>query len=377
MNRLVVGNLVHRPLRSLISALAVTIEVVMILSIVAIMLGMVNGQKLRTNGIGGDIIAKPGAASNLIGVSGAPASAKVGLVLAKLPHVKVAAPIYIQLTTSAGAVENIFGIDYSTFNALTPFVFVEGGPFSGPDDIIVDDVASHGSTDGPAMRGKSFHVGETTKLLGHVFHVSGVVVHGRGGRKFIPLDTINAINGTDNRCSVFYLRTEDAPKWQKAVREEIQATEGMQQWDVQTLDELLSQMTPEKFPGFNIGLSVVIGIAVVIGFLVIFQSMYTAVMERTREIGILKSLGASKGYIVGIVLRESGLLAVCGVVAGVASTYLLRAILHIKASQLEFEVTPAWVAKAAAIAIVGALLGALYPALKAASKDPIDALSYE
>jgi putative ABC transport system permease protein len=377
MNRLVVGNLVHRPLRSLISALAVAIEVIMILSIVAIMLGMVNGQKVRTNGIGGDIIAKPGAASNLIGVSGAPASAKVGLVLAKLPHVEAAAPIYIQLTTSAGAVENIFGIDYATFNALKPFVFLQGGPFTGPDDIIVDDVASHGSTDGPTMRGKNFHVGDTTKLLGHVFHVSGVVEHGRGGRKFIPLDTINAINGTDNRCSVFYLRTEDAPKWQKTVREELQATEGMQQWDVQTLDELLSQMTPENFPGFNIGLSVVIGIAVVIGFLVIFQSMYTAVMERTREIGILKSLGASKSYIVGIVLRESGLLALCGVIVGVASTYLLRAILHVKASQLEFEVTPAWVAKAAAIALVGATLGALYPALKAASKDPIDALSYE
>jgi putative ABC transport system permease protein len=57
-------------------------------------------------------------------------------------------------------------------------------------------------------------------------------------------------------------------------------------------------MTPNALPGFNIGLRVVIGIAVVIGFLVIFQSMYTAVMERTREIGILKSMGASRAYIV-------------------------------------------------------------------------------
>ena len=78
------------------------------------------------------------------------------------------------------------------------------------------------------------------------------------------------------------------------MRDEIHATDGLQQWDVQTLDEFLSMLTPEKFPGFNIGLRVVIGIAVIIGFIVIFQSMYTAVMERTREIGILKSLGASK-----------------------------------------------------------------------------------
>lgn len=368
MNSLVVGNLVHRPLRSLISALAVAIEVIMILSIAAIMLGMLNGQKTRTSGIGADVIARPGTTSNLLGVSGAPASAKVEKVLEALPHVQVAAPVYIQLTAS-GNLENIWGIDYASFNALKPFVFVEGGPFTGPDSIIVDDVFASSS--------KNIHVGDRTSVLGRMFTISGVVEHGKGGRKFIPLETINAINGTENRCSLFYIKTEAMPKYQDAVRDEIKKTDGLQQWDVQTLDEFLSQLTPEKLPAFNIGLRVVIGIAIVIGFLVIFQSMYTAVMERTREIGILKSMGASKGYIVGIVLRETGLLAVCGIVAGVTATYLLKAVLRFKVPVLEFAVTPGWVAASVGIALVGALLGALYPALKAAGKDPIEALSYE
>lgn len=82
-------------------------------------------------------------------------------------------------------------------------------------------------------------------------------------------------------------------------------------------------------------------------------------------------------YIVGIVLRESCLLAICGIVLGVSATYGLRAVLHVKAPQLEFAVTPDWVLAAVIIALVGATLGALYPALKAAAKDPIDALSYE
>ena len=368
MNRLVVGNLVHRPLRSLISAVAVAIEVVMILSIAAIMLGMLNGQKVRTSGIGGDVIAKPGATSNLIGVSGAPASAKIGKVLESLPHVVVAAPVYIQLTAGS-SLENIYGIDYQSFNALKPFVYLEGGPFKGPGDIIVDDVF--------AASGKGFHVGDTTRVLGRDFRISGVVEHGKGGRKFIPLSTINDINGTDNRCSLFYIKTDNPPKFQTAVRDEIRATDGLQQYDVQTLDEFLSMLTPEKLPAFNIGLRVVIGIAVVIGFLVIFQSMYTAVMERTREIGILKSLGASRSYVLGIVLRESGLLAICGIALGVGITYLMRAILHVKQPTLAFEVTPTWVTIATGIAFVSAIFGALYPALKAASKDPIDALSYE
>ncbi len=77
--------------------------------------------------------------------------------------------------------------------------------------------------------------------------------------------------------------------------------------------------TPSRFPGFDLALRVVISIAVIVGFLVIFQSMYTAVLERTREIGILKSLGSSKITIVGIVLRETGILALVGVLLGIAS----------------------------------------------------------
>ncbi len=69
-------------------------------------------------------------------------------------------------------------------------------------------------------------------------------------------------------------------------------------------------------PGLGAFINVMIGIAVVIGFLVIFLSMYTTIIERTREIGVLKSLGASKPYIVQIILSETTLLCVAGVVGG-------------------------------------------------------------
>jgi len=365
MNKLVVGNLIHRPLRSVISVFAVAIEVIMILSIAAIMLGMLNGQRTRTSGIGMDMITHPGAVTNLIGMSGAAASIQVADVLRTLPHVVVAAPVNIQLT-SGKSLENIYGIDYATYNALRPFVFLSGGPFTGPNDVIIDDYQ--------AARG--FKVGDTMDILHHPFKISGIVEHGKGGRKFIPLDTMNTIGGTPGKASVFYLKVDDLNNLE-AVRKEILATPGMQQYDVQTLDELLSSLTPDKLPGFNIGLRIVIGTAVIIGFLVIFQSMYTAVMERTREIGILKSLGASRLYIVGVVLRETGLLALTGIVLGVGATYLMRTIFHYKFPTLDFAVTPHWVGSAILIAFSGAMFGALYPALKAARKDPIDALSYE
>ena len=94
-----------------------------------------------------------------------------------------------------------------------------------------------------------------------------------------------------------------------------------------TVDEWLDQMTPDKIPGFNLSLEVITGIAVIIGFLVIFQSMYTAVLERTREIGILKSMGASKTTIVSVVLRECAVLAAAGVVVGILGTYGVQLIM--------------------------------------------------
>jgi putative ABC transport system permease protein len=366
MNKLVVGNLVHRPLRSLISVFAVAIEVIMILSIAAIMLGMLNGVSKNQSGIGADMITHPGAASNLIGMSGASASVKVAGVIAAMPHVEVVAPVYIKLTASS-SLENIYGIDYDSFNALKPFVFLSGTPFTGPNDLIIDDVQA----------AKGFKVGDTMQVLNHPFRISGIVEHGRGGRKFIPIATMGQIDGNEGKASYFYIRTEDPPKFQEAVRNEIHATPGMQEYNVQTLEELLSTLTPEKMPAFNIGLRVVIGIALVIGFMVIFQSMYTAVMERTREIGILKSMGASRLYIIGIVLREAALLAVTGIAVGVAVTYLMRSIFHVRFPTLAFAVTPGWVFSGIVIAFVGAILGATYPAIKAARKDPIDALSYE
>lgn len=351
----------------MISALAVAIEVIMILSIAGIMLGMLNGSKTRTSGIGLDMFVRPSSTNNFAALSSAATSVKVADVLAGLPHIAVASPVNIQLTAGT-ALENIYGIDFKSYNALKPFVFLAGGPFAGPDDAIVDDIF--------AASGKAHQVGDPIEILRHTFRICGIVEHGKGGRKFIPIMTMGEITNNAGKASAFYVKTDDVRN-QNLVKQEILSTPGMQQYDVQTLDEWLSLMTPDRLPGFNIALRIVIGIAVVIGFLVIFQSMYTAVMERTREIGVLKSLGASRMYIVSVVLRETSLLALTGIALGVGATYLMRAIFHARFPTLDFAVTPGWVGSAIAIAFVGAMLGAFYPALKAARKDPIDALSYE
>ncbi len=77
MNKMILANLVHRPIRAIISIFAVAVEVTLILLIVGIMLGMLNDSSSRQAGIGADIMVQPPGASLFIGVSGAPVSQKV------------------------------------------------------------------------------------------------------------------------------------------------------------------------------------------------------------------------------------------------------------------------------------------------------------
>jgi len=366
MNKLVIANILHRPLRSLISVLAVAIEVIMILSIVGIFMGMLNDQKQRTNGIGADLMVRPSNASAFNGISGAPMPIKDEEAIRRLPHVAVVSPVITQFNTSASDFGVIYGIDFESFNALKPFEFLAGGRFQGPDDVIVDDV----------FAGKTHHVGDTITVSSRPFRISGIVEAGKGGRKLVPIATLGEMIASPGKCSIFYIKA-DNPANDEAIIDEIHSTPGLADFPVQSMEEWLSQMTPEKIPGFNLSLRVVTGIAVIIGFLVIFQSMYTAVLERTREIGILKSMGASKPAIVGVVQRETAVLAVAGILLGIAGTYGVRILLlHLFPTQ-HFEITGQWLAQAAIIAFAGSMLGALYPAWMAARKDPIQALAYE
>jgi len=161
------------------------------------------------------------------------------------------------------------------------------------------------------------------------------------------------------------------------VKHEIESIPGMGGYKVITMAEYLSMMTAGNLPGLSQFITVVISVAVVIGFIVIFQAMYTAVMERTREIGILKSMGASILYIVNVILRETIVLAIGGIITGIVLSMLARRGIHAKLPTLPIQIQADWVTYAFLIAIGGAILGALYPAFKAAQKDPIEALAYE
>jgi putative ABC transport system permease protein len=367
MNKMIVSNLAHRPLRSVISIFAIAIEVTLILLIVGFALGTLNDQRARKKGIGADIIVRPPGSSNFDALSSAPVPVKIGdLIKQQLqPHVVAVAPVVVQ---TSNKLEILSGIDLKSFEALGgPMRYLAGGPFQGSDDLIVDEYY--------AGTNKA-HVGDKVRALDHEFRIAGIVPQGRGSRSYAQITTLQVLTGAEGKATMFYVKLDD-PKNADAVAKQIKSIPGLENYNVKSMAEWLSLMSPDNIPGLSKFIDIVIGIAVVIGFIVIFQSMYTAVMERTREIGILKSLGASKLYVVRVILRETLLLAVAGIIVGILISFVAAYAIRYKIPTAQVQFTAGWMLEAAIIAVVGSMVGATYPAFKAAQKDPIDALAYE
>ena len=119
-----------------------------------------------------------------------------------------------------------------------------------------------------------------------------------------------------------------------------------------------------------------VGISLVVGGIVIMNIMLVSVMERTREIGVRKAIGARRRDIVVQVLIESATLsgtgAVLGVLVGVGLTWLVAAV-----SPLPTAVAPEWVTMGVALGVAVGMIAGVYPAARAAKLDPVDALRYE
>jgi len=364
IRHMIVQNVLHRPLRTLITVLAVAIEVTLVIIVVGLTSGLLAESAKRIEGVGADIMVQPPSASVFMAFSGAPMPIAIGGKLEQLEYVQAVAPVLLQFNSTG--LEIVYGIQQDTFKLVTGgFVFHEGHDLADPNDIIVDDVYA---------KSKKIKLGQTIHVLEHDFHVVGIVEHGKGARLFVFLSTLQDMAGARDKASVFFIKC-DRTDHTAAVIDEIRQL--LPRYEIRPLKDFISLMTSSNLPGLGAFINVMIGIAVVIGFLVIFLSMYTTIIERTREIGVLKALGASKPYIVRIILSETTLLCATGVVGGIALSFLMRSIFIKLFPTLTILITTSWILRAGLIAIVGGLLGAAYPAWIASRKDPVEALAYE
>ncbi len=354
-----------RPVRTLVSITAVAVEVILIIMVVGLTHGILQETARRTQGVGADIMVQPQTTSMFMGFSGAPMPVQIGEKLAQVAQVRAVAPVMVQMSSTSG-ITLIYGIVPESFDAVSGgFRYLEGHGLESPDDVLVDDIFA---------RSQKVHVGQTLTLLNHPFHLAGIVEHGKGARIFVRIDTLQDLMGALGKTSVFFVKLASPDDTRSAIAAFEQL---LPHYQIRNMQDYLSLMTEANVPGLTDFIHVMIALAISIGLLVIFITMYSTIVERTREIGILKSMGASKAYIVNIVLRETAFLTSVGVGSGIGMSYLVRRIVMHSFPTINVLITGDWMLRAGLIALVASMAGASYPAFRATRQDAIEALAYE
>ena len=332
----------------------------MILTLVGVSEGVLGDMAARSRGTGADILVRP-PGSSVLAFSGDMDQRIVALVR-KEPHVVSATGTKVQ---SIGNFDSITGIDLDEFNSMSGGLhYLEGGPFKGPDDILIDDVYAGAH---------KLHAGSTLDL-GLKWRVAGVVESGKLSHLFAPIEPLQQKYAATGKVSVVYVKL-DNPSNLAAVIESLKMK--LTDYKVFSVDEFVSLISVNSVPLLKSFTNVVVGIAVIGGLFIVFLTMYTAVLERTREIGILKALGASPGYVMSILMRETFVLAVIGAIAGILMSYGTQWVMRTFVPTMPMMIVYRWWPLAAIIALSGSLIGAIYPGLKAAKQDAIEALAYD
>ncbi|MGA3187419.1 MAG: ABC transporter permease [Bryobacteraceae bacterium] len=362
VNRLVFENLKHRPVRNFLSAILIGVGVTMILSLVGVSKGVVGDIATRSRGTGADIMVRP-PGSSLFNMSGSNMPEKVVAIVRQQPHVALATGTFIQPVGTLFT--SIAGIHLDEFNEMSGgFHYIEGGPFTAPHEMVVDEVQAHT---------EHLHPGSTMDF-GNKWTVTGVVESGKLSRMFAQIEPLQDEYSQTGKISVVWVKVDDPANIPTVISE---LKEKLDDYKVLTMDEMTSLLSANNVPILQGFTKVVIGISVVVGFLVVSLSMYTAVLERTREIGILKALGASPSYVMGILIRETVLLAIAGSIFGILMTYGAQILMRTFAPTFPMVMVKIWWPITAGLALAGSLVGALGPGFKAARQDAIEALSYD
>ncbi len=366
MLELVLANLRTRPFRTLISIIGVALGVVLVVLFTGLARGMTNDMAKRANNWKAEIVfTRPGAME--MTSSNANVSTKYAEKLLEIEGVQSTIPVIRYITqTSKGrfGILQLDGVDWIPFATMNEMQLVSGRPAEAVDEVIVDE---------RQFRDDKLNLGDSIELFGgKKYKVTGVFSPPSGSRIKMSLAAMQDALQVQNKCTYILVKLKDGADPEVVANRINEVLPGNK---INLTRDLIID-AQERVPALNLFLRVLVGLGAFVSTIFVLLSMYTTITERRKEIGILKSLGASKSFIVTVIESEAFLIGVLGIVLGFSVSIVASFAIQ-RIYELQFEFSLNWILTAVAIAIGGSLVGALYPAWKASGIDPVEVMVNE
>lgn len=365
MDNLVTSNIRQRPIRTLVSVAGVALGVALVMLFTGLTRGMSNDLQRRATNVRAELIfMRPSA----LQWSSSTANLDTRYVdrLKQIDGIEEALPVirHFNQGSKGIGIEQIDGVNWDAYARMNGINLVAGNRPQNVDEIMIDEVKAQQN---------NLHVGDRLKPLGpKEYRIAGIYSPESGPRVKLSLEAMQKELEADGKCTFIFLKLRNPDQLQEVAQRIDRDLPGN---TIQPTKEVFTSFE-KSIPLLGVFLRVLVVLAAVVSSLVVMLAMYTTITERTREIGILKAMGASRTYIVGIIEKEAILISVIGLIAGFAVSLVAGFLIH-EAYGLVFEYSWQWALVAAAIGIIGGILGALYPAWRASNLDPVNALAYE
>ncbi len=361
---LVSSNLRHRPVRTIVSAVGISLGIVLMLINVGLVRGSEDSRGRRESNVKAELMFWR--EFSLTSNSALSLPVQYGLKMTEISGVAETTPVgqHVQSSDFGIGIDLVEGIEYDSYARLSGISMLEGKPLVGEYDVIVDQ---------EFQKTRKVKVGDTLQIFNRPFTISGIYGPEAGTARFkVRLDTMQKQLVAPERCTFLYIKCANAADQEKVAKTIGDTLPGNTVIFVRDLPAIHSK----GIPALKTFLRLVVTLAILVSVVFVFLTMYTTIAERKREIGILKSLGASKFWIVRVIQTEA--LVICA--AGVGFGYLLAFLVNLgilKFTSLHTLIEARWLVIAALVSFASALAGSLYPAWRAASIDPVESLSYE
>lgn len=394
--KLALRNIRHRKRRSWLTILGTMIGVLAIVSLISIGQGLEDSVQQEVQDIGGDkVFISPGGGSmqRFTGTTSV-------LTEDDLTAVRNTRGVRVAASVISGDVL----VDYQ---GESNYIGIRSGPLEGKEDVI-KDVDALEVLDGRFMRpadtknivieenvaedsfDSELGVGTRIEINGTKFRVVGVVSRGLstgGGGIYMNIDTARELLDKPEGYDAMVAEAQDGlepseleERINKNLRNSRDVQEGEEDFSTRTAEDIIRSFNNQLsiIRGVLLGIG---GISLLVGAVGIMNTMYTSVTQRTREIGVMKAIGATRKQIMFLFMIESGIIGtvggLIGVLAGIGVSRIASGFIS-SSLGLEFSAYAGinLVIGSLVFAFLLGMISGVFPARKAANLEPAEALSY-